>query len=307
MVKVRILLTGAAGLVGREVAFAAIRRGHTVYAGWHDREPDAGHPIRLDISDTVSVRKAFEQKLDVVIHLAALTDVDKCETDESMATEINALATERMAREAEANRAHFVYVSTDYIFDGGKGLYSEGDKPNPINKYGWSKLRGEQAVMAASSGWCIARISTPFGVHPFRKSFATFLAEKLASGDKVNVVSDQFTSPTFTGDLSETLVEIAERRVGGILHVSGSVRCSRLDFAHALADRLSLDRSLVNPVLMSEIPWKARRPRDSSLSVEKASGILKCKPSGLTDSLSRYAQLYLHAQTNSESFNRRGV
>jgi len=305
VVKVRLLLTGSAGLVGREAALAGVGRGHTVYSGWHDREPDAGTPVHLDITDSLSVRRAFELKPDAVIHLAALTDVDKCEADESMASEVNGVATERIAREASTSNVHVIYVSTDYVFDGEKGFYSEDDKPKPVNKYGWSKLRGEEAVEASSCSWCIARISTPFGLHPFRRSFATFLAEKLTLGEKVNVVSDQFTSPTFTGDLSDILVEIAERHVEGILHVSGGERCSRLDFATALAERLSLDSGLINPVFMNDIPWKAPRPRDSSLIVEKASSILNCKPRKLAESLGRYAELYARAQTESESFNKR--
>jgi dTDP-4-dehydrorhamnose reductase len=303
VVEVKLLVTGATGLVGREVVSAAVRRGHTVYAGWHERRPEAGTPVKLDITDSGSVRNAFDMSPDVVVHLAALTDVDRCEVNEAMANELNCLATESIAREAVARGVYMVFVSTDYVFDGKRGLYAEDDKPHPVNKYGWSKLKGEQAVEDASVNSCIARISTPYGVHPFRRSFATFLADKLAAGEEVSVASDQFTSPTYTVDLSLALVEIAERRIAGILHVSGSERCSRLNFATALADRLSLDKLLIKPVLMSEIPWKAPRPRDSSLNVNRAIGLLRFRPSSLGDSLGRFAELYMKGRGAPESFN----
>jgi len=303
VVEVKLLVTGATGLVGREVVSAAVQRGHTVYAGWHERRPEAGTPVKLDIADSGSVRNAFDVSPDVVVHLAALTDVDKCEANEPMANELNCLATESIAREAAARGVYMVFVSTDYVFDGDRGLYAEDDEPQPVNKYGWSKLRGEQAVEAASGNSCIARISTPYGVHPFRSSFATFLAGKLAAGEEVRVASDQFTSPTYTIDLSLAIIEIAERRIAGVLHVSGSERCSRLDFATALAERLSLDKLLIKPVLMNEIPWKAPRPRDSSLNVDKAKGLLRFGPNSLADSLGRFAELYMKGRSAPESFN----
>ena len=176
-----MLVTGAAGLIGREVVIAGMEGGDTVYAGWHDRRPDYGAPVRIDITDGDSVRKAFEMDPEVVIHLAALTDVDRCELDEASAYKLNGLATEKLATEANSRGVHFVFVSTDYVFDGSMGLYCEDDLPHPVNRYGLSKLKGEEAVRAASKDWCIVRTSTPYGVHPLRKSFAVFLAEKLAA------------------------------------------------------------------------------------------------------------------------------
>lgn len=301
----KVLVTGATGLIGREVVFAGMRSGNTVYTGWHERRPEYGTPVQLDITNGGSIHKAFETDPDVVIHLAALTDVDGCELDEASACELNHLATEKLATEANDRGVHFIFVSTDYVFDGNKGLYSEDDSPRPVNRYGWSKLRGEEAVRATSKNWCIVRTSTPYGLHPLRRSFAVFLAEKLAAREEVSVVSDQFTSPTYTVDLSATLLEIAKRRTTGLLHVSGSERCSRLDFAIALAKQLSLDVRLIRPILMSEIQWKAVRPRDSSLNVDRATGLLESKPKPLPDSLRRFAEQYTEWQTKPEAFRKR--
>jgi dTDP-4-dehydrorhamnose reductase len=308
VVEVKLLVTGATGLVGREVVLEAVASGHVVYASWHERKPEAGTPVRMDMADAASVREAFETSPDAVIHLAALTDVDRCESYAAAAYELNCVAAERVAREASARGAHMVYISTDYVFDGAKGLYTEADQPRPVNRYGWSKLKGEGAVAECSppGTWCIVRTSTPYGVHPFRKSFAVFLAEKLVVGEQVSVVFDQFTSPTFTADLSRSLVEVTERRATGVLNVSGATRCSRLDFANALAEKLSADPSLIKPVSMREMRWKAVRPRDSSLSVERATALLKAGPKPLLDSLGRFVESYTGRRAGPAAFERKG-
>lgn len=306
MDEVRVLVTGSTGLIGREVVLAGLKSGQTVYAGWHERKPEFGTPVQLDITNVDSIRRALETDPDVVIHLAALTDVDGCELDEASAYKLNCLATERLATEADGRGIHFIFVSTDYVFDGNKGLYCEDDSPSPVNRYGWSKLRGEEAVRTKSRNWCIVRTSTPYGLHPFRSSFAVFLAEKLTALEEVSVVSDQFTSPTYTVDLAYALLDVAKRKITGMLHVSGSVRCSRLDFAISLAKQLSLDAHLIRPVLMSEISWKAFRPRDSSLNVDRAAGLLGSKPQPLLDSLRRFAEQYADWQTKPDAYRKKG-
>ncbi|MFQ5941268.1 MAG: dTDP-4-dehydrorhamnose reductase [Nitrososphaerales archaeon] len=291
MVKMRILITGATGLIGREVASTAVDLGHDVCSGQHKTKPDFGKPIDLDINDTGSVENCFKRaSADAIIHLAALTNVDQCETERELALQANAKAVETVAKEASKYDSHLVYMSTDYVFDGYRGMYSEGDKPNPLNWYGESKARGEEAVERYASSWCIARTSTPYGLHPHKKSFPVLVAEKLSSALEMQVLDDQYTSPTYVRNLAKMLIEIAEHKFQGIIHVSGSTRVSRLDFAKLLANRLDLNRDLLRPIRMQNIKWVAKRPRDSSLNVEKAISSLKAKPESTEQSLDSFCK-----------------
>lgn len=289
MVKMRMLITGATGLVGRELSSTAVNLGHDVYSAHHKTKPEFGKPIKLDINDARTVENCFKKiNPDAIIHLAALTDVDKCETERELALQINCKAVETIAREACKYGSHLVHVSTDYVFDGEKGMYTEADKPNPLNWYGESKLRGEEAVQSYASSWCIARTSTPYGLHPNKKSFPVLVVEKLSSGLEMQVLEDQYTSPTYVSNLAKMLIEIAEHKSQGIIHVSGSSRVSRLELAKLLANKLDLNRSMLIPIKMQDINWKAKRPRDSSLNVTKAMSALKAKPESFEQSLQSF-------------------
>ncbi len=289
MVKMRILITGATGLVGRKLSSTAVKLGYEVYSAQHKTKPESGKPAELNINDANSVENCFKRvNPDATIHLAALTNVDQCETERELALQQNAKAVQTIAKEASKYDSHLVHVSTDYVFDGEKGMYSEADNPNPLNWYGESKLRGEEAVQRYSSSWCIARTSTPYGVHPNKKSFPLLVAETLSSGKEMQVLDDQYTSPTYISNLAKMLIEIAERKYQGIIHVSGSSRVSRLDLAKLLANKLDLNRTLLRPIKMRDIKWVAKRPRDSSLDVTKAISELKAKPESIEQSLESF-------------------
>jgi dTDP-4-dehydrorhamnose reductase len=187
----KILVTGASGLIGRELCYVAEKEGHKVYSAFHKVKPEFGEAIELDITNRESVRRAVQDKRpDWMVHVAALTDVDRCEIEKKEARRINAYATELIAREVNAQSTFLIYVSTDYVFDGEKGLYIEEDNPKPINYYGTTKLMGEHSVRDFTAEWCIARTSTPFGRHPNRISFPKFVIERLSRGQEIKVVED---------------------------------------------------------------------------------------------------------------------
>jgi len=282
----KILIKGASGLIGREFCYVAEKEGHKVYSAYHKVKPEFGEAIELDITSRESVRRAvLAIRPDCIVHLAALTDVDRCEIEKDEAKRINAYATELIAKEAKALSTFLIYVSTDYVFDGKKGLYGEEDNPEPINYYGMTKLMGEHGVRDFAAEWCVARTSTPFGWHPSRISFPKFIIERLSKGQGIQVVEDQYTSPTSTSNLARMLLEIAERRINGYVHVSGATRISRLELALLVAERMSLRKELITAVPMDSIGWRVKRPRDSSLSVKKATSLLKNKPKEILESV----------------------
>jgi dTDP-4-dehydrorhamnose reductase len=275
----KFLVTGSAGLVGRQVIKDLLQSYTQVYSCYNNSKPEDGIATPLDLTDRDSITKVMDStRPDVIIHLAAMTNVDLCETQKDLATKINSKSTAVMAEQAKKLGAFLVYVSTDYVFDGENGLKKETDTPNPIDNYGKSKLEGEKAVQEIATKWCIARTSTPYGIHPKKKSFPIFIAENLKAKIPLDIITDQYTSPAYVPNLSRMLIEISSRKIQGILHVSGATRISRFDMAEIVAEKLGLDKKLLRPTSMENMNWTAKRPRDSSLDVSKATSLLKEKP-----------------------------
>jgi len=275
----KFLVTGSAGLVGRQVVKDLVEQGETVYSAFHNLQPENGIPTQMDLNSDDKIKQVTEKaNPDAIIHLAAVTDVDLCEKEKELAMKINSHSTEIIAKQAAKQKSFFVYVSTDYVFDGEKGMKKESDPTNPIDFYGKSKLEGEKAVMNLASSWCIARTSTPYGIHPKKKSFPVWVSENLHKNKEINVVVDQFTSPTYVPNLSHMLIEIAKRQIVGIIHLAGATRISRYEMAEMVADKLNLDKKLLKPTNISEMNWVAKRPKDSSLDVSQAVSILREKP-----------------------------
>lgn len=292
MVKVKVLVTGAGGLLGSAVASLASER-HQVYAAFSQHSAAIGTPVRLDLLDGEGLSNAVSNaKPDAIVHSAAMTDVDKCEREHKRAEMINVEGTRLLSEAAKKAGAYFLYISTDYVFDGQRGMYNERDAANPINFYGLTKFRGEQLVEVSGADFCIARTSTIYGVRPAAEkvNFALWLVENLRKRERVHVLEDQYVSPTLNTSLARMLLEAAERRLPGTFHMSGASRVSRYEFAKAIAEAFGLDSSLIAPTRMSEMKWLARRPRDSSLDVSKAASALKEKPIQLPEAMLRLKQ-----------------
>jgi len=280
------LVTGSAGLVGTQVVKDLLKLNHQVYSCFNDTKPQSGIPTKLDLTNQDDIKQFLNKtQLDRIIHLAAMTNVDLCETEQDMAMKINANSTEILASEAAKLGAFFVYVSTDYIFDGKQGMRKENDVPNPLGFYGKSKLAGELALNNLSSSYAIARTSTPFGLHKTKKSFPLWVKENLESKKEIPILVDQFTSPTFVPNLSKMLIEISTKQIVGTIHTAGATRISRYNLAELVAEKLNLDKKLLHPASMSEMNWKAQRPKDSSLDVSWAAEILDEKPQTIHQSL----------------------
>jgi len=284
--EMEFLVTGSTGLVGSQVVKDLTKQNHTVYSCYHDEKPLHGTPIQLDLTDQDKIIQILQEtKPDRIIHLAAMTNVEQCETEKELATQINVKATETMAKQAAKQQAFFVYVSTDYIFDGIKGMKKEDDFTNPLGFYGKSKLEGEFTLNKLASSWCIARTSTPFGIHHKKTSFPLWVKENLEAKKEIPILVDQFTSPTFVPNLSKMLIEVATRQITGTIHLAGATRISRYNLAKLVAEKLSLDKKLLLPTKINEMNWKAQRPKDSSLDVSFATEILNEKPQKIEPSL----------------------
>jgi len=287
----KFLVTGSAGLIGRQVCKDLSEVSSEVYSGYNESKPDYGVPIKMQLTNFEELKDAIAKvQPDVILHLGAMTNVDLCEKEKDLAMKINAEATEVLAKQAAKLKAFFVYVSTDYVFDGQKGMRKETDPINPVGFYGKTKLEGEKKVMNLASSWCIARTSTPYGIHPTKKSFPLWVIENLKEKQEINVVVDQFTSPTFVPNLSQMLIEIANRQIVGLIHLAGATRISRYEMAELVAKKLHLDTKLLKAIKMHDIKWSAKRPRDSSLDVSKSFAVLNEKPNTLESSLDNFVK-----------------
>jgi dTDP-4-dehydrorhamnose reductase len=271
-------VTGSAGLIGRQVV-KNLSETHEVFSCYNKSKPEFGIPTKMDLLNHEMISNVLSEKNpDIVIHLGAMTAVDLCDTQQDNALKINSQATEILAKECSKINSFMVYVSTDYVFNGNSGLYKENDVTNPLGFYGKSKLLGEKSIQNFSSNWCIARTSTPFGLHPTKKSFPIWVIENLQKQKQIDVLTDQFTSPTYVPSLSRMLIEISERHLTGIIHVAGASKISRYEMASLVSDKLGLDGKLLREISINDIKWEAQRPKDSSLNVSKAISTLNQKP-----------------------------
>ena len=285
----KYLVTGSAGLIGTQLVSDLIQSGETVYSCYHTKITQNGISTQLDLLNFDKISTTLQKlKPDVIIHLAALTDVEKCELDSNLALSINAKSSEIIAKESKKFGSYLIYLSTDYIFDGKKGMYDESDLANPINQYGKSKFLGEKNIESFASKWSILRTSTPFGFHSTKKTFPIWVLENIQNKKKFNALDDQFTSPTYVVNLSKMILEISLKKLEGIFHLSGSTRISRYEFGKKILKKLNIDDSLLNPVKTNSMQWHAKRPFDSSLNVTKANSILTTKPFSIDESLIDY-------------------
>jgi dTDP-4-dehydrorhamnose reductase len=256
----RILVTGAAGMLGTDVCAAAAAVGHDVAARSR---------AQLDITDREAVARAMaEARPDAVVNCAAYTNVDGAESDPAAADAVNGDGAANVAAAAADQGAWVVHVSTDYVFDGrAREPYVESDRVAPQSQYGRSKLEGELAVAeAAPAGHTIVRTAWLFGVAG--PCFPDTIMRLAAERDALTVVADQIGCPTFTGHLAEALVRLADARVSGILHVASAGRCSWYEFAREIvaANGASCE---VRPVSTAEFPRPAPRPAWSVLGTER--------------------------------------
>lgn len=279
----RVFITGGSGLLGNKVAEISVERGYETYSGYCSHKPDNGAAVSFNLGDPNSIKKIEEIKPDLIIHSAALTDVDRCETEKELAYRINAEGTKMVAEMARKLGSFLVYVSTDYVFNGERGMYTENDKTNPVNYYGYSKLMGESFCQ----DFCIARTCVLYGGMPAtgKANFVLWLINKLRNNEEVRIVTDQYITPTLNTNLAKMLLEAGEKKLTGIFHMTGATRVSRYEFSEIIADVFGLDKSLIGKATIDEMNWQAKRPNDSSLDTSKAAKTLDEKPYELNKAL----------------------
>jgi len=268
----RLLITGASGLLGSNLVLAAVDAGHQVFAtsltkpihlsnvGW--RAADLTTP-----EENAALMNAAEP--DWVIHCAAATDVDQCEADQAWAFELNRDMARNVAEASREAGAIHVHISTDAVFDGGQGSHAESDEATPINTYGLSKLEGEQAVVDANPQAAIVRTNIYGWSPPGRTSLAEWFLAHLRQGKPTPGFADIQINPLLANQLSALLLDVLAAGLSGIYHIASRDSVTKYELGARLADVFELDADLIQPTESEQAGLKAARPKDLSLEVGK--------------------------------------
>lgn len=271
----RILITGANGLLGKSLLHAGKGR-HTLLAT--GRGPQRGDCFgatyaKVDLMVDGDLQRAMEDfRPDAVIHAAAMTQVDDCERNPNQCQALNVEATANVIAACESHDAHLLLLSTDFIFDGKDGPYAEDAEANPLSVYGQSKLDAETLVKASACAWTIARTILVIGYVPTlsRSNIILWAREALAKGQRIQVVNDQYRSPTWSMDLAEACLQIIDSHSLGTYHISGPESMSILDLVHRVARHAGLDAGLIDEVSSQTLSQVAARPPVTGFNIDKA-------------------------------------
>jgi dTDP-4-dehydrorhamnose reductase len=288
----RILVTGANGLLGQKLTMLLDQQGdiHTVATARKQVTYSlANAEFRmLDVTNQDETEKViFEAKPDVVIHTAAMTQVDQCETEREACWKANVTGVENLVNACEKVNAFLVHVSTDFIFDGTHGPLDESAIPKPVNYYGESKLAGEKVVMNSKLDWAILRTVLVYGVTDdmSRSNIVLWVKKSLEEGKSINVVNDQWRTPTLAEDLAMGCYLAAIKKAKGIFHISGEKMMTPYDIAIETADFFGLDKTLIKQTDSSKFKQPAARPLKTGFIIDKAKKELGYYPRSFTEGL----------------------
>lgn len=289
----KILVTGANGFLGYYLIQQLSEKGFEVIAtGMGEcrlpvKENKLFHYETMDFTDPFSVHDVFNKlKPEVVVHAGAMSKVDECELNQWEAYRTNVEGTVNLLMNAAEYKCFFIFVSTDFIFDGVDGMYHEEDIPGPVNFYGKTKLEAEEAVKEYNFDWAIVRTILVYGKPITGKSnILTVVKEKLERGEEYNVVDDQVRTPTYVEDLASGIISIIERKAKGVYHISGDDILTPYEMACMVADHCNLNKSLIKKVTAKNFSQPAKRPPRTGLINEKAKKKLGFHPVSFEEGL----------------------
>lgn len=275
----KVLVTGANGLLGQYLIRDTVSAGHDVIATGRgsNRLPDYADItytyVPLDITNKEAVHEAIEKiHPSIIIHAAAMAQPDACELDKTACWNTNVDATAYITEAAEKINSRLIYISTDFVFDGDNGPYKEEDDPQPINYYGESKLAAEQIIQSSKTDWAIVRTVLVYGniLAGTRSNVVTWVKDNLDNKKNIKVVNDQIRTPTYVEDLSKAIVLIADKNAKGIYHISGKEVFTPYEMAVQVADYFGLDKSLMEKVDAAIFTQPAKRPLKTGFIIDKA-------------------------------------
>lgn len=295
----KILVTGSNGLLGQKlVELITLHTDHQLLATARGEnrlvvEGKSFDYQPLDVTNPDEVMAVVGQfRPDVIINTAGMTNVDQCESDHAGCDALNITAVENLAKAAEQFSSFLLHLSTDFIFDGEAGPYDEEAEPAPLSYYGNSKLKGELVVKSSAARWAIARTVLVYGIaqNMSRSNIILWVKSSLEVGKSIQVVDDQWRTPTLAEDLAKGCLLIAEQQAEGIYNLSGPDLLTPYQMAMATAAFFKLDASLINKTDSSTFTQPAKRPPRTGFIIDKAVNNLGYKPHGFNDGLAFMAR-----------------
>jgi dTDP-4-dehydrorhamnose reductase len=290
----KILITGVNGLLGQKLLFRlASEQGIQIIATGRGEDRNSKIPGQytyrsLNVTDREAVRDFMaEVRPDCVVHTAAMTQVDDCEKDENACRLNNIEAVRFVAEACEPWGTHFIHLSTDFIFDGKSGPYSEIEALSPLSIYGHSKAEAEQIVQKYAGPWTIIRTVLVYGLAAdmSRSNIVLWVKKSLEEGKAIRIVSDQFRTPTLAEDLAEGCVRVALRKATGIYNISGGEYMSVLEMARRIAKYFNLNEGLIESTTTAILAQPAARPLRSGFVIDKAKRDLEYRPHTLEEGI----------------------
>ena len=282
----KVLLTGANGLLGQKLVYAFKSRNDIELLATgigQNRLIDQANYLyqSLDITNETEVNQTIKQfSPHVIINCAAMTNVDACELNQKQCWDVNVNGVKHLANAVAKLGTHFIHLSTDFVFDGEDGPYNENDIPNPLHYYAKSKLESEKIVMRNCVNWSIARTIIIYGItdNMSRSNLVLWAKGEIEKGNTINVVNDQFRSPTLAEDLAKGCISIMDKNAFGLFHLSGPKTYSILEMVYMVSDFYKLDKSLINPVSSKSLNQPAKRPLVTGFDIRKAKKELNYNP-----------------------------
>ena len=286
-----ILITGSNGLLGQKLVHLLKQKNNVIASSKGacliSNQSDFTYHS-LDITDENAIFETFEKyKPDAVINTAAMTNVDGCEDDKVLCDKINVTAVEFLANACEQYNSHFIHISTDFIFDGEDGPYSENDKANPLSYYGLSKWKSEKILQKSTCKWTILRTIILYGTaeNLQRNNIVLWGRKALKDGQELNIIDDQFRSPTLAEDLAEACRLAFEKQATGIYNASGKDIMSIYEMVERMADFYKCDKSQINRISSTTLNQKAKRPPKTGFVLNKIINDLGYQPHSFEEGL----------------------
>ena len=286
-----ILITGSNGLLGQKLVHL-LKEKHNVIATslgscLISNQSDFIYQI-LDITDEYNIGKIFNMyKPKYVINTAAMTNVDACEDYKNLCDDINVKAVNYLSTACEKYNSHLIHISTDFIFDGKNGPYDEDDEANPLSYYGLSKLKSEQVLQKSNCKWTILRTILLYGTaeNLERNNIVLWARKALKDSQELNIIDDQFRSPTLAEDLAQACYLVIEKEAIGVYNASGKDIMSIYEMVERMADFYKCDKSQINRISSTNLNQKAKRPLKTGFILEKSIKELGYKPHSFEEGL----------------------
>ena len=289
----RILVTGSNGLLGQKLTDRILSKKDfeliATSKGLNRYPYESGYKyVELDICNPNQVKQVLElYHPAAVIHTAAMTNVDACENNKELCQALNVTAVENLVTVCEKLDILLIHLSTDFIFDGEDGPYTEEDKPNPLSYYGRTKLEAENVLQKSSCRWAILRTIIVYGIvnDMSRTNIVLWAKDALEKGDPIKVVFDQWRMPTLAEDLAECCLLVVKYNAQGIYNASGKDMMSIVELVEEVADFWGLNKSLINPISSDSLNQTAKRPKRTGFVLDKTIRELHYNPHSFKEGL----------------------